>query len=297
MPVADFVLESVNSPGTGAFNLAGAVLGRQTFVAGYGSGQVVPYIAHDGTQWEEGFGTLAAGAPDTLTRDRITDTSTPGSTARVNFTGLVQVYSDVPGDRVISASPDNLAVQMGNRMLTEVGQGSQPMHGARLGDVGWRQIGSAANITTTQAAVFFTLPNAFDRFRVEFQNCMPLATAGLYFRASQDGGATYKSGGTDYYLLNSVTMGGRATPLIGADSASFFGMTQNTNGPVFGHLDLDPQTFQATSDAFYASAGSVLGMQQTGAFLSLQSRPTNLVFGFVNTSINRGRLRLLGGIL
>ena len=68
--IADRVKETSTSTGTGTINLAGAVSGFQTFVAGVGSTNVTYYTILDGngTAWEIGYGTVTDGSPDTLSR-------------------------------------------------------------------------------------------------------------------------------------------------------------------------------------------------------------------------------------
>lgn len=71
MKVADRVLETSGTTGSGALSLAGAKTGYQTFVAGIGNGNTCPYLITDGTDWEVGIGTVSSGAPDQLSRDQV----------------------------------------------------------------------------------------------------------------------------------------------------------------------------------------------------------------------------------
>lgn len=80
---ADFVQETSTTTGTGTYDLAGAVTGYQTFVAGVGNGAVVRYSATDGTDWEVGEGTVTDAATDTLSRTTILASSNAG--AAVNW--------------------------------------------------------------------------------------------------------------------------------------------------------------------------------------------------------------------
>ena len=76
---ADRVLETSTSQGTGTINLAGATAGFQSFVAGVGNGNKCVYFIEDGVDWEAGVGTVTAGPPDTLSRDRILESSNSGA--------------------------------------------------------------------------------------------------------------------------------------------------------------------------------------------------------------------------
>lgn len=93
--VLDLVLETANNPGTGAFILAGAPVGRRTFAAAASNGSRVCYYADDGTQAEWGIATLNTGSPAVLNRQIVTG-NTAGNTSPLNFTGAVRVYSEVP---------------------------------------------------------------------------------------------------------------------------------------------------------------------------------------------------------
>lgn len=92
------VQETANNPGTGTtVALLGASVGRVPFLA-LGSGNTVYYFLDDGSQSEWGFGVYTSGAPDTLTRATVIG-NTAGTTARLNFSGSVRVYSMLPADR------------------------------------------------------------------------------------------------------------------------------------------------------------------------------------------------------
>lgn len=100
MPVSlqNFVQETANNPGNAAaWNLAGAVTGFRSFVQAFGNGKLVFAIATDGQQSMWGTATIAAGSPNTLTWQTVKG-NTAGTTAILNFTGAVQVYSDIPAE-------------------------------------------------------------------------------------------------------------------------------------------------------------------------------------------------------
>lgn len=74
-PLANLVLERANAPGTAAtFNLGGAPSGWIGFVAGIGNGATAYYYMSDGVQAEWGYGTVTAGALNSLTRNVIGNT-------------------------------------------------------------------------------------------------------------------------------------------------------------------------------------------------------------------------------
>lgn len=104
--IADRVAETTTTTGTGALNLAGATTGFQSFVAGVGNGNTTFYVITDNTDWEIGIGTITSGAPDTLSRDSVLQSS--NSDAAVNWgSGTKDVFSSVPADRLPTLSGDN----------------------------------------------------------------------------------------------------------------------------------------------------------------------------------------------
>lgn len=93
LKLADRVRETTTTTGTGTVNLAGAVSGYQTFVAGVGTGNTVYYcIALDSAgEWEVGIGTVTDASPDTLSRTKVLASSNGG--LLVNFSaGTKEVF-------------------------------------------------------------------------------------------------------------------------------------------------------------------------------------------------------------
>jgi hypothetical protein len=85
MPLlADRVLESSITAGTGTLTLAGALTGYRTFNSAFSNGNVVYYTIDDGLgDWEVGYGTIGTG---TLTRDAVLESS--NANALVVFTSV-----------------------------------------------------------------------------------------------------------------------------------------------------------------------------------------------------------------
>jgi hypothetical protein len=92
--LASRVLQSAVAPGNATtINLVAPTTGWRSFVAAIGAGTVFYSIEDPATlEWEEGEGTVTAGAPDTLTRTTVLRNSL-GTTARINFTGTVRVFN------------------------------------------------------------------------------------------------------------------------------------------------------------------------------------------------------------
>lgn len=92
---ANRVKETSTTTGTGTYNLAGAVTGFQTFVAGVGNANTCYYVAEDGTNWEIGIGTVTDAGTDTLARTTIIASS--NSNAAVSWAaGTRYLYCALP---------------------------------------------------------------------------------------------------------------------------------------------------------------------------------------------------------
>jgi len=95
----DRVRETSTTSGTGTLNLAGAVQGWDTFVAGVGTTNTTYYAIHEeGTaNWEVGTGTVTDSTPDTLSRTAITSSN---SDHLVSFTGgTLNVFCTLPASK------------------------------------------------------------------------------------------------------------------------------------------------------------------------------------------------------
>lgn len=134
---ADFVKETSTTTGTGTYDLAGAVAGFRTFVAGIGTGNTCWYSATDGTNWETGIGTVTDAATDTLARTTIISSSNAGSAVSWGA-GTKTIRCSLPSDG-----------------LNQVPQNSQSgAYTLVLGDAGRNVIHPSADTT----ARTFTIP-------------------------------------------------------------------------------------------------------------------------------------------
>ena len=95
--IADRVKETTTTTGTGTINLAGAVEGFQTFVAGVGNGNTTFYSIQDsgGTAWEVGIGTITDASPATLARTTVIS-STNSANAISLSSGTHTVFGTYP---------------------------------------------------------------------------------------------------------------------------------------------------------------------------------------------------------
>ena len=101
MPLlADRVLESTTTTGTGTFALGGALTGYRTFNSSFSNGDVVYYTADNGAgEWEVGYGTVGTG---TLTRNVIESSN---ANALVVFSaGAKRLFCTAPAVGIYNAS-------------------------------------------------------------------------------------------------------------------------------------------------------------------------------------------------
>ena len=101
LQIKDRVQETSTTTGTGTLNLAGAVDGFQTFVAGVGDDNTTYYAITDGngTAWEVGIGTVTDASPDTLSRTTVLASST-GSKISLS-SGTHKVFVTYPADKAV----------------------------------------------------------------------------------------------------------------------------------------------------------------------------------------------------
>lgn len=86
-----------NKPNAGGlFQLSGITpVGYRTFAAAYANGEYPTYFATNGIAWESGIGVFNTGAPNTLTRYRLLESST-GSTIDFSTGASVSIFVEMP---------------------------------------------------------------------------------------------------------------------------------------------------------------------------------------------------------
>ncbi len=116
--INDRVRETSTTEGTGAFTLAGAVTGYESFSTGIGTNDTY-YAIHlqDGSEWEVGIGAVSG---STLTRSSVISSSN-GDAAEDFSAGTKDVFCTMPASKVayidnnditINAAGTGLAVAM-----------------------------------------------------------------------------------------------------------------------------------------------------------------------------------------
>ena len=127
----DRVRETSTTSGTGTLDLAGAVTGWETFVAGVGTTNTTYYGIHEeGTaNWEVGVGTVTDAATDTLSRTAITSSN---SDSLVTFAGgTLNVFCTLPASKttdmtmttagdILYASANNTPARLAKGAANEV---------------------------------------------------------------------------------------------------------------------------------------------------------------------------------
>ena len=108
--VKDRVKETTTSTGTGTIQLAGAVSGFQTFVAGVGGTNTTFYASEDanGTAWEVGIGTVADASPDTLARTTVLANSNGNTSAITLSSGTHTVFGTYPAGKAVFLDADGI---------------------------------------------------------------------------------------------------------------------------------------------------------------------------------------------
>lgn len=104
-----------------AFNLPdSAAAGYKTFDWAFDSGDVVPYFATNGTDWESGLGTFTAGTPDTLARTTILESSS-GSAIDWSAGADVTVFCEWSSRLAAAAALNYQAIIPGGRLTLQSG--------------------------------------------------------------------------------------------------------------------------------------------------------------------------------
>ncbi len=135
--VNDRVKETSTTTGTGTFDLAGAVSGFETFVAGIGNSNTTYYaIVNQNGEFEVGLGTVTDAGTDTLARTTIISSS--NSDSAVNFSaGTKEVFCTLPASKsVILDASGNIVANNGSNLtaLNATALTSGSVASARLAD-------------------------------------------------------------------------------------------------------------------------------------------------------------------
>jgi hypothetical protein len=154
------VKETTTTTGTANLSLLGPVSGFRSFVNAFGSGGLCYYAIIDGTAWEYGIGTVTSGSPDTLARTTVLDSSAAGAKLSLSA-GTKLVFNDA------------------------------------ISSLTYIQSQSVSNVASVDFVTGLT--SVHDHYLITITNMVPATNnTNLWLRVSQDGGATFKAGATDY---------------------------------------------------------------------------------------------------
>lgn len=259
--LADRVLQTTTTAGTGTLTLAGAVTGYRGFNAAFANADVVFYSIDNGLgEWEVGYGTVGTG---TLSRDTVLDSSNSGSLV-VFSAGLKQVWCDAPS---VSLLPD----QTGNTGKVLTTNGSVPSWSTQYtgtvtavsvtsanGLAGTSSGGAtpALTLSTTVTGVLKGNGTAISA-AVSGTDYAPATSGTSILKGSGSGGFSNATSGTDYAPATSGT-----AILKGNGSGGFSNAVSNTDylaasGPIVtGTLQLNGATSGYVGIKAAATAGS-----------------------------------------
>jgi len=218
--INDRVKETSTTSGTGTLNLAGAVTGFVTFVAGIGDTNTTYYaIFEQGTaNWEVGIGTVGDATPDTLARTTVI-TNSLGNTDKISFGGATaDVFCTLPASKAVylDASGDPVGA------IANVVEDTTPQLGGNL-DV------NGQDIVSTSDADIDIIPNGTGDVVLGADTVkVGDAAAAVSLTSNGAGILTVTTGGTTDLILstNSGTNSGTITITDGANEA----MTLTPNG-------------------------------------------------------------------
>lgn len=290
--IGDFVEESANAPGTATiFPLAGASPGARGFLSRFGANAEIIVGMHDGAQGQTIIGRLLS-APDRMQIVSVLE-NTAGTTARLNFTGPVRVYSVLAASRMLYANASNVWQGQGRR-LAGLASAAEAADAMRRDQAGWVQV--RTDVMTNASGWPVALPAEFSRFRVEWEDVSPAtASEGMFFRLSTDGGASYHQGGTDYPWRGTLSTSTGVMPL--GSALSYGPISGSMDAPAFGELEF----YRYGSHQWCARAhtrrppnAEHVGWESSGWLQGNSLTATHLIVGIVDRNIAAGRFRLKG---
>lgn len=289
-PLGNLVLETANAPGTAAtFNLGGAPSGWIGFVAAFGTGATVFYFLTDGVQAEWGTGAVTAGALNTLSRT--VSGNSQGTKQRLNFTGAVQCYNAVPAEWQPVFDPLDATLRMGGRRLSGLAAAVAGDDGPRFDQVGWRAI-AAADINGAQISAIFSLPAGLNRFRLEWSDLLLAASSNLGLQFSVDGGASFRSGATDYAWALGDARASGTTAYGGQGGLLFVGL--NTPYSQFGAAEFSRSRVVLSRNVAAQGNPAALSATHGGGASNYAGTGSHVALLGANANLSAGRVRLLG---
>ena len=281
--INDRVKETTTTTGTGTLNLAGAVTGFETFVAGVGDGNTTYYaITLPGTaEFEVGLGTITDASPDTLARTTIISSS--NSDSAVDFSaGTKTIFCTLPASKTVFLDASGNIVAANGSNLTALNASnlsSGTVPNARLD----AQLQDVAGLAVTDSGFIVGDGSNF----VLETGATVRTSLGLGTAATLDTGisntnvAKFTSGvaDNDFLRVDGTSIEGRSASEvlsdIGGQAALTFGIS-DTNIPIF--------TSGVADDDFLRVAGTSIEGRSASEVLSDIGGQASLTFGIANTN-------------
>ena len=281
--INDRVKETTTTTGTGTLNLAGAVTGFETFVAGVGDGNTTYYaITLPGTaEFEVGLGTITDASPDTLARTTIISSS--NSDSAVDFSaGTKTIFCTLPASKTVFLDASGNIVAANGSNLTALNASnlsSGTVPNARLD----AQLQDVAGLAVTDSGFIVGDGSNF----VLETGATVRTSLGLGTAATLDTGisntnvAKFTSGvaDNDFLRVDGTSIEGRSASEvlsdIGGQAALTFGVS-DTNIPIF--------TSGVADDDFLRVAGTSIEGRSASEVLSDIGGQASLTFGIANTN-------------
>jgi hypothetical protein len=281
--INDRVKETTTTTGTGTFNLAGAVTGFETFVAGVGDGNTTYYaITLPGTaEFEVGLGTITDASPDTLARTTIISSS--NSDSAVDFSaGTKTIFCTLPASKTVFLDASGNIVAANGSNLTALNASnlsSGTVPNARLD----AQLQDVAGLAVTDSGFIVGDGSNF----VLETGATVRTSLGLGTAATLDTGisntnvAKFTSGvaDNDFLRVDGTSIEGRSASEvlsdIGGQASLTFGIS-DTNIPIF--------TSGVADDDFLRVAGTSIEGRSASEVLSDIGGQASLTFGIANTN-------------
>lgn len=233
--LADRVLETTTTAGSGTVTLAGAKPGYQSFSA-IGNGNTTYYTIalQGGTEWEVGIGTYTA-AGTTLSRDTVLSSSASG--AKVTFSaGTKDVFCDYPAGRAVygNAAGDVVISNLNATSASITTVTGTTSKFTNTGDQATTQFqGASANITTITGTTITGTTVSGTNMGTQATTQLQAASANI----------TTVTGTT----ISATNMGAQATTQLQAASANITTITGTTIGSVTGTTGLRAASAQITT--------------------------------------------------
>jgi hypothetical protein len=238
------------TPGTGDITLLAAVSGHLTLAnAGVANGDVVPYAAKDGANWEIGTATYNTTGPKLTGR---TITKSTNSNAAVSLTSAAEVFITPRAEDLLSITE----TQTANRVFAGPSSGGAAAPAFRAlvaADLPATGLQSIVYYTSTQT---ITIPTGATKAKVRLWG--GTGGGGGAKTAASNAGAGGGAGGLEKYLTG-LTAGNTLALTVGAAGAG--GSTTPGNGTAGGNSTLASGTQTITT---LTANGGGLGQLASG---------------------------------